>query len=113
MVLMVQADMFDPTNPAPTFADYYGFQPIVRTIAREAAGFDGPVYLFNGDSHVANVDEPLAAGSPWVDLYGVAPVDNLTRITLDGSTNADSYLRVSVQPRGREVLTWAEMPFAG
>lgn len=114
VVLMTQADMFDPTNPTPTYAAYYGFQPIVAAIAREARDFDGPVYLLNGDSHVYNVDQPLAEGSSWRDLYEIdEPVANLTRITVDGATDADNYLKVTIRPRGPQVLSWQRVPFSG
>jgi hypothetical protein len=113
VTLLTQADMFDPTVPAPSFADYYGFQPIVAAIARESAAFRGPVYLFNGDSHVYNDDNPLAAGSKWLSFYGInQPVQNLTRVTVDGSTNVNNYLRVSVNPHGQQVLSWTRVPFA-
>lgn len=112
VVLLQQADMFDPTVKNPSFADYYGFQPVVAAIARESAAFDGPVYLFNGDSHVYNSDKPLAAGSPWLPFYGVPTgVPNLTRVTCDGSTGVDNYLRVTVHDRGPNVLTWEKVPF--
>jgi hypothetical protein len=108
---MTQADMFDPTVAKPTYADYYAFQPIVRAIAQETADYGGPVYLLNGDSHVYNSDRPLAAGSKWLDLYGIAAVSNLERITVDGSDNNDDYLKVTIQPRGRAVLTWERVPY--
>ncbi|WAL69451.1 hypothetical protein ORV05_17305 [Amycolatopsis cynarae] len=113
VTVLMQADMFDPTVTNPSFADYYGFQPIVAALAREAAGFDGPVYLFNGDSHVYNSDQPLAAGSKWLSFYGItSPVPNLSRVTVDGSTGVNNYLRVSVQERGPQVLTWTRVPFS-
>jgi hypothetical protein len=37
---------------SPNFADYYAFQPIVHTLIEESRRFQGPVYLFNGDSHI-------------------------------------------------------------
>jgi hypothetical protein len=111
VVLLLQADMFDPTVATPKFADSYAFQPIVAAIARESAAYDGQVYLFNGDSHVFNADHPLAAGSSWLSFYGIGqPLSNLTRVTVDGSTNATDYLRVTVNPRG--TLTWTRVPFA-
>jgi hypothetical protein len=71
------------------------------------------VYLFNGDSHIFTSDHPLASGSPWLSLYRVSqPVPNLSRITVDGSTNVDNYLRVTVHPPGPQVLTWTRVPFA-
>jgi calcineurin-like phosphoesterase family protein len=112
VVLLTQADMFDPTVANPTFASYYAFQPIVQAIAQEAANFGGPVYLFNGDSHVYNSDKPLGAGSPWLQLYGVtSPVANLSRVTVDGSTGVNNYLRVTIDPRNKDVLTWTRVPF--
>ena len=112
VVLMMQADMFDPTVTSPSFDDYYGFQPIVAALARESARFDGPVYLFNGDSHLYEADHPLASGSSWTTFYAVPAVGNLTRITVDGSTNAKDFLRVTVRPsRGDDVLSWTRVPF--
>ncbi|MCW2657999.1 MAG: hypothetical protein JWR06_2192 [Jatrophihabitans sp.] len=113
VTLLTQADMFDPTVTDPAYADYYGFTPIVAAIARETAAFNGPVYLFNGDSHVYNSDNPLAPGSKWVSFYKVAhPVTNFSRLTVDGSTGVNNYVRVTVQPHGSQVLTWTRVPFA-
>ncbi|WP_458248325.1 metallophosphoesterase [Streptomyces sp. MAI_2237] len=114
VALMMQADMFDPTVSDPSYADYYAFQPIVAAIARESVAFDGPVYLFNGDSHLYNSDQPLAAGSPWLSFYHLADaVPNLHRITVDGSSNAKDYLKVTVQPHNSQVLRWTRVPLAG
>jgi hypothetical protein len=41
---------------SPSFAEYYGLQASVAAIALGLADYDGPVYLFDGDSHVFNVD---------------------------------------------------------
>jgi hypothetical protein len=112
VVLMLQADMFDPTVDNPQFSDYSAFQPLVQTIARRSAEHHGPVYLFDGDSHLYNVDRPLANGSSWLSFYGVStPADNLTRITVDGAENANDYLRVRVDQRGTDVLTWERVPY--
>jgi hypothetical protein len=112
VVLLMQADMFDPAVTSPVFADEYGFQPVVSAIARESAAFRGEVYLFNGDSHVYHTDAPLAAGSTWLSFYGIGqPAPNLTRVTVDGSANATDYLRVTVNRRGPHVLTWTRVPY--
>lgn len=114
VVLMMQADMFDPTWPV-TYEAVSAFEPLVRLIAAESAGFDGEVYLFDGDSHVFHVDRPLAAGSSWLQLYGVStPADNLTRVTVDGSSNNWNWLEVTVAPRGdHPVLSWQRVPYSG
>jgi len=39
-------------------------------------------------------------------------VPNLSRITVDGSTTVDNYLRVTVNQHGRQVLSWTRVPFA-
>lgn len=112
VVLLTQADMFDPTVANPAYADYFAFQPIVRAIAEEAGAFSGPVYLINGDSHVFNSDNPLSAGSKWLSFYSVQkPVTNLERVTVDGSTGVNNYLRVTIDPRNRKVLDWTRVPF--
>jgi hypothetical protein len=113
VAIMLQADMFDPTVASPQFVDYYGFKPIVLALAQEAARFNGPVYLFNGDSHVFNQDNPLAAGSSWLTFYGVsAPVPNLARITVEGSTGVDEWLKVTAHDHGADVLTFERVSFA-
>jgi len=112
VVVMTQADMFDPTVTDPAYADYYAFTPIVRALAEESADFRGETYLVNGDSHVFNSDRPLAADSPWTSFYGVEqPVGRLRRITVDGSDNNADYLKVTVHQRKRNVLSWTRVPY--
>jgi hypothetical protein len=38
-----------------------------------------------------------SAGSSWLTFYETRPLNNLTRITVDGSSNANDYLRVTRQ----------------
>lgn len=112
VVLFTQADMFDPTVTTPQYADYYAFTPIVQALAAEAARFRGPVYLINGDSHVYRQDQPLATGSSWLGFYGVTdPAPNLARYTVEGSTSVDEWLKVTVNPRGADPLTFTRVPY--
>ncbi|MBT0567604.1 metallophosphoesterase [Williamsia sp. CHRR-6] len=108
----LQADMFDPTVNV-TQNDAGAFAPLVQALATESKAFGKPVYLFNGDSHVYNSDNPLAPGSKWLSFYGLsAGVDNLTRVTVDGSSNNKDYLRVTVNPIGAtDVLSWTRVPY--
>ena len=105
--------MFDPTYAADVGRH---LAPSSRWCARsstQSAAFDGEVYLFNGDSHVYNSDQPLAAGSRWLDFYGVqGSADNLTRVTVDGSSNNTDFLEVTVNRPGAEhVLSWQRVPY--
>ncbi len=110
VVLQIQADMFDPTVTDPSWSDYSAFQPIVRKIVEESNAFAGPVYLLNGDSHVYNVDQPLATGSSWLSFYGVTgAAGNLTRITVNGSSPEKGWLKVTTHSIGAP-LTWETVP---
>ncbi|MEA3183652.1 MAG: hypothetical protein QOJ74_129 [Ilumatobacteraceae bacterium] len=112
VVLMLQADMFDPTVANPSFADYSGFQPVVAAIAAESARFAKPVVLFNGDSHIFTQDHPLDAGSSWLSFYGVTTVaPNLTRVTVDGSTGVNDWVKVTIDEHDPNVLSWVKVPF--
>ncbi|TDT79335.1 calcineurin-like phosphoesterase family protein [Arthrobacter sp. AG258] len=119
VVLMQQADMFDPALLADAAADpktVSGFREVVQAIVDETNRFDAPVYLVNGDSHVFAQNQPLAAGSPWLDIYGAPAADNLQRITVDGANNAVDYLRVTVSSnnaKGADVLSWEKVPYSG
>ncbi|WP_045821241.1 hypothetical protein [Williamsia herbipolensis] len=107
-----QADMFDPTY-AVTQNDDSAFTPLVRALVEESRSFGKPVYLFNGDSHIYNSDTPLATGSKWLSFYGIKDAaDNLTRVTVDGSSNNKDYLRVSIsKPNDPKVLSWTRVPY--
>ena len=91
--------------------DVSAFEPLVQTIINEASAFDGPVYLFNGDSHVFNQDHPLAMGSSWLSFYGVTgTAENLTRITVNGSVLGEiGWLKVTTHSVGQP-LTWQQIP---
>lgn len=111
VVVMQQADMFDPTY-TPTPNDIGAFTPWVQALVDEATRFRGPVYLFDGDSHAYNSDRPLATGSPWLTTYGVhGSADNLTRITVDGSSNNVDWLKVTVHEHGSQLLSWERVPY--
>jgi hypothetical protein len=118
VVLMTQADMFDPSLLAAASSNpetVSGFRRIVRAIVEETNAFDAPVYLINGDSHVFASNEPLAEGSPWLEIYGQGAADDLQRVTVDGSANATNYVRFTVagnRSDGADVLSWEKVPFS-
>jgi hypothetical protein len=108
VVLLTHADMF--ATPEKDM-DLLAYGPLVRTLARNAARFPGPVYLINGDSHEYRENRPLADDSSWPKVYGVPAVPNLTRITVDGANHATDYLRVTIEPYYVPVLHWTRTPF--
>ncbi|GAB3439822.1 hypothetical protein GCM10027517_13580 [Phycicoccus ginsengisoli] len=114
VVVLQQADMFDPTY-TPTADDTSAFTPLVQALVDETSAFDGEVYLVNGDSHVYNSDRPLAPGSVWLERYGVTgSAAGLQRITVDGSGNNHDWLKVTVNRPGAErVLSWERVPYTG
>ncbi|WP_411374418.1 metallophosphoesterase [Arthrobacter sp. MPF02] len=118
VVLMTQADMFDPSLLSAATANpeiMSGFREIVQAIVEETNSFDAPVYLINGDSHVFAENQPLAEGSPWLDIYGQPAADDLQRVTVDGSANATNYVRFTVAGNsadGTDVLRWEKVPFS-
>ena len=81
---------------------------MVQSLVDEASGYDGEVYLFDGDSHAYNVDRPVAAGSRWLGIYGVqGGAPNLTRITVDGEANDTNFRQVTLnRPGAQHVLAW-------
>lgn len=113
VVVAMQADMFDPSYVPNFETDISAFQPIVQALVDEARSFDGEVYLLNGDSHTFHVDQPLAAGSPWLQIYDVSgSADNLTRVTVDGSSNNVDWLQITVNRPGAEhALSWRQVPY--
>jgi hypothetical protein len=117
VVLMTQADMFDPSLLAAATANpdsVSGFREVIAAIVEETNRFDGPVYLINGDSHVYAENQPLAEGSPWLDIYNQEAADDLQRITVDGSANATNYMRFTVPANsatGPGALSWEKVPF--
>ena len=111
VVILLQADMFDPTWN-PTWNDMSAFRPLVQTLIDESNRFRGESYLFDGDSHVFNVDHPLAEGSAWLGFYGVRGASSLTRITVDGDKQNTDWLKVTVnRPGAGGVLSWERIPY--
>jgi len=107
VVLLFQADMWDPTSALS------GFDDLVRQIGRLAAAFGKPVLLLEGDSHVFNVDHPYSPGSPFYALHASTPVaENVTRLVVEGSAaGRTEYTRLTIDPnRKGDLFTWERVP---
>jgi hypothetical protein len=109
VVLMFQADMWDPAEPTLT-----GFDALVQQIGALARDFGKPVLLLEGDSHKFNVDNPYSTASTLHALHPSTPlVGNITRIVVEGSdAGRTEYLRLIVDPRKRSesLFAWERVP---
>jgi hypothetical protein len=81
---------------------------------RFSTQFGRPVLLFNGDSHLFEVDHPLAEPTSATGIiHGTQTVPNLTQITVQGSTNAPAeWLKLTIDTRGdTAALSWVNVPY--
>lgn len=116
VVIGLQADMWDPAalptaTPAGDGLDQY--TPFVTRLAALATKFKRPVMLLNGDSHVYGSDTPLAdPNSPTGVIHKTPAVKNLTRITVQGSTNGPAeWLRLTIDPNLKQVFNWTNVAY--
>jgi hypothetical protein len=108
VVVLSQADMWDTAEPTLS-----GFDDLVNQIGTLARGFERPVLLLEGDSHVFKTDNPYSATSPLHGLHASTPVaNNVTRIVVEGSDKGRTeYLRLVVDPRKKSPLfSWERVP---
>jgi len=113
VVLAVQADMWDPAAVAPGGDGLSAYTPLVQELANQCLQFGRPVLLLNGDSHLFEADHPLAnPSSPQGLIHRTLPVPNLTRIIVQGSTNAPAeWLRLTIDTTKANVFSWANIPY--
>jgi hypothetical protein len=80
VMIVIQADMWDPTATVTHFAD------TKAELTRQSVAFDGEVVLVNGDSHSFQMDKPLtdAATTNAAGLPGTNVIENFTRVTTFG-----------------------------
>ena len=66
------------------------------------------VLLLNGDTHLFNVDQPLAnPNSETGKIHHTQAVPNLTRITVQGSTNSPAeWLKLTIDGRKPYPFSW-------
>lgn len=107
IVIGLQADMWDLSALAAGGDGLSAYTPFVQTLATLTTAFGRPVLLINGDSHVFGVDHPLAdRTSPTGLIHLTGNVPNLTRITVQGSTNKPAeWLRLVIDTRSPQVFS--------
>jgi hypothetical protein len=106
VVVVAQADMWDPEKGA---AHQAGYDPFVQSVASHAADLGAPVLMLNGDSHVYRSDNPLSAtatcswelAGPCASVASMHPgyeVPNFRRVVVHGSTFPLEWLKLTVDP---------------
>jgi len=111
LLLGQQADMWDPAQVVAGGDGLNGYDAHVAQLAAATLAFGKPVLLVNGDSHLFEADHPLADPSAVAYTYHpiAAPVPNLTRITVDGSTNFKDWVKLVVDPTTPAVFSWTRI----
>ncbi len=115
VVIGLQADMWDPTAlPSEGGNGLDAYTPFVQHLASQVLGYGRPVLLLNGDSHLFEADQPLAdPASATGAIHGAPAVPNLTRITVQGSTNAPAqWLRLTIDTSNRSApFSWTNVAY--
>jgi hypothetical protein len=117
VVIGIQADMWDPAQVTPAANNLDGYDQFVQSLAALALNFKNPVLLLNGDSHLFETDHPLSAayyatGALHDNHHVGFPVENLTRITVQGSTNVPhEWLRLSIDPKSPGIFSWQNVVY--
>ena len=108
VVIALQANMWDPEAIVPGGDGLNNYTPFVQALANHAIAFGRPVLLLNGDSHLFAADKPLAdATSATGMIHHTQVVSNLTRITVQGSTNTpNEWLKLTIDPSTPGVFSW-------
>lgn len=108
MVIALQANMWDPEALASDGDGLSNYTTFVQTLANYVIAFGRPVLLLNGDSHLFFSDQPLAdATSATGMIHHTQVVQNLSRITVQGSTNSPSeWLKLTIDPNTPGVFSW-------
>ena len=114
VVVALQADMWDPQAiVAAGGAGLDQYTPFVQSLASLTLKFHRPVLLLNGDTHLYLTDKPLADPASATGVIHKTPaVPNLTRIVVQGSTNAPAeWLRLVIDPRKAQPFSWSNVAY--
>lgn len=129
VVIALQADMWDLSATAVGGDGLNGYDAFIQALANHAIAFGRPVLLLNGDSHAYGVDRPLdptdrtgcqdttgttgcTGGAILSTIHPAPAVSNLTRITVQGSTNKPyEWLKLKIDPSTPTVFTWENVVY--
>ncbi|ABD12281.1 hypothetical protein ThrDRAFT_04381 [Frankia casuarinae] len=115
VALLMQADMWDTSALAAGGDGLSGFDPIVKRIGTLAEHFGKPVLILQGDSHNFRVDHPFTSTDPLYGIHPLAPktlqAPNVTRVVVDGSAQANDYLKLTINPAAPGVFSWTRVNY--
>ena len=94
VMVVIQADMWDPTGVTAHFADFKA------ELARQVIAFGKPVVLVNGDSHSFEMTKPLSDAAGNV-------LENFTRVTTFGSAQ-NHWVSATVDPRDPNIFEFSQ-----
>jgi hypothetical protein len=101
VMIVIQADMWDPTATLTHYAD------TKKELFLQTTAFHGSVVLVNGDSHSFEMDKPLTdyATTNAAGLAGPNVVENFTRVTTFGEAQ-NHWVSVTVDPEDPNIFTF-------
>ncbi len=101
VMIVIQADMWDPTATVTHFAD------TKAELARQSIAFDGKVVLVNGDSHSFEMDKPLTDAAPTNAAGSAGPnvIENFTRVTTFGEVQ-NHWVSATIDAKDPNVFTF-------
>ena len=114
IVIALQANMWDPEAlPSAGGAGLDQYTRFVQALADKTARSGVEVLLLNGDTHLFKVDQPLAnPNSDTGKIHHTQAVPNLTRITVQGSTNAPAeWLKLTINGREPNPFSWRNIVY--
>ena len=109
VVVALQADLWDPQAlPSAGGQGLDQYTSFVQALADRTARSAMEVLLLNGDTHLFEVDHPLVdPNSATGKIHHTQAVSNLTRITVQGSTNSPSeWLKLTIDGRKPYPFSW-------
>jgi len=104
VMIIWQADPWYVTSGGIDFGPTWRY--LTDVLNQRAAAFKKPVVLVHGDTHIYRIDNPFAA-DPDGDGPQVA-VPNFTRVETHATKDPDRWVRVTVDPTGPKVFTFAD-----
>ena len=113
LVIALQADMWDPEALVAGGDGLNNYDGLVQELANLTIKFRRPVLLLNGDSHIFHADQPLADPTSATGLiHRTQAVPNLTRITVQGSTNLPGeWVKITIDPSTPAVFSWENVVY--